>query len=380
MQIEDFLLNHFKKYPKLQIQDVLKGIHQSCFGCGHFVDREKGFAYLKRELEETKKTYTDAAVSSTDCIEPLAGGFCRVHLDILKHRTLLPETLFNIFVLSSEWKCSESDRVEEMLECFIELCKTGRLPFEVLEVKKQIEDWRNKGFPAQHHSEIFRQEYSPAYRVVRKEYCELIELLAKIDELAQQNDRVLVAIDGRCASGKTTLADRLEKIYNCNIFHMDDFFLQPFQRTPERFAEVGGNVDRERFMQEVLKPLSEGKEFVYRPYDCHKQKITEGILRRPTHINIIEGSYSMHPFLADIYDLAVFVDVDSELQKERIFRRNGPEMLKRFVNEWIVMEETYFKGMDVEKRCDIRLAFEEAQTIDGEVGILRRQKHEGCCN
>ena len=33
---------------------------------------------------------------------------------------------------------------------------------------------------------------------------------------------------------------------------MDDFFLRPEQRRPERFAEPGGNVDRERFAAEVL--------------------------------------------------------------------------------------------------------------------------------
>ena len=67
----------------------------------------------------------------------------------------------------------------------------------------------------------------------------------KIDELLTQKDMVIVAIDGKCTSGKTTLASQLAEIYDCNVFHMDDFFLRPEQRTPERFAEDGGNVDNE---------------------------------------------------------------------------------------------------------------------------------------
>lgn len=35
---------------------------------------------------------------------------------------------------------------------------------------------------------------------------------------------MLIAIDGRCAAGKTTLAALLKKEINCNIIHMDDFF------------------------------------------------------------------------------------------------------------------------------------------------------------
>ena len=64
------------------------------------------------------------------------------------------------------------------------------------------------------------------------------ELVKKIDELMTQKDVVIVAIDGKCTSGKTTLAAKLAEIYDCNVFHMDDFFLRPEQRTPERFAEV----------------------------------------------------------------------------------------------------------------------------------------------
>ena len=48
----------------------------------------------------------------------------------------------------------------------------------------------------------------------------------KIDALLKEKDFVIVAIDGKCTSGKTTLA--------------------------AKFAEVGGNVDYERFSEEVL--------------------------------------------------------------------------------------------------------------------------------
>ena len=70
-----------------------------------------------------------------------------------------------------------------------------------------------------------------------------------------QNGNAVIAIEGGSASGKTTLGALLETLYDCTVFHMDDFFLRPEQRTPERYAEVGGNIDRERFLEEVLIPL-----------------------------------------------------------------------------------------------------------------------------
>ena len=46
-----------------------------------------------------------------------------------------------------------------------------------------------------------------------------------IEILLSQQDQVIIAIDGKCTSGKTTLASKLAEIYDCNVFHMDDFFL-----------------------------------------------------------------------------------------------------------------------------------------------------------
>ena len=72
---------------------------------------------------------------------------------------------------------------------------------------------------------------------------------------------LVVAIDGRCASGKSTLAAKLQQGLHCPVFSLDDFFLRPQQRTPQRLAQPGGNVDYERFRQEVLLPWREGKPF-----------------------------------------------------------------------------------------------------------------------
>ena len=55
----------------------------------------------------------------------------------------------------------------------------------------------------------------------------LESVIKQIDDLLTQKDAVIVAIDGKCTSGKTTLASKLAELYDCNVFHMDDFFLRP---------------------------------------------------------------------------------------------------------------------------------------------------------
>lgn len=182
------------------------------------------------------------------------------------------------------------------------------------------------------------------------------ELKQEIDSLLTVKNKVLLAIDGPCASGKTTLAKALADTYDCNVFHMDDFFLTPDLRTPERLSEIGGNVDYERFYAEVLLPLRETREFTYRPYDCRTQSLKEPIVVMPKKLNMIEGSYSMHPKLESAYDFSVFLKISPQIQRERILKRN-PAIAKRFLEAWIPMENAYFEGTKTEKRCDRSMVF-----------------------
>jgi uridine kinase len=178
-------------------------------------------------------------------------------------------------------------------------------------------------------------------------------VIKRIDALLAQKAFVIVAIDGKCTSGKTTLAAQLEEVYDCNVFHMDDFFLRPEQRTKERFAQPGGNIDKERFLDEVLLPLSRGEHVNYRRFDCSTFTLTEPVSVTQKRLTIIEGAYSMHPELAKYYDISVFLNISADLQKKRIEHRNSPQMAVRFFNEWIPMEIKYFEAFNIKDQCDI---------------------------
>jgi uridine kinase len=340
------LLQQCEKYPRLSVTDLFKFIYQSSFGCEHLVsDVASVKAYLCKEAETARP-------ATGELLEPLDGDYCRVHLDYLK-QGLSADTFAKLFVLSAEHVEDGKERLEEKLSVLLELAKSGMLPFPEEEVEEALKKWHEKDCPACHHSEGFRAEYAPAYRLMKKEYVRFLPVFVKIDRMLAQG-RVTLAIEGGSASGKTTLSKLLCQVYDdCTVFHMDDFFLRPEQRTPERFAEPGGNVDRERFLAEVLVPLSENKTVKYRRFDCGTFTILPPVEKEPSALNIIEGAYSMHPELAEYYNISIFLEVSPELQKVRISKRNSPELAKRFFAEWIPMEHRYFEGMDVKDRCDM---------------------------
>ena len=182
-----------------------------------------------------------------------------------------------------------------------------------------------------------------------------MELLQAIDERLPRQERLLLAIDGGSACGKTTLAALLGQRYGCPVFHMDDFFLRPEQRTPQRLAEPGGNVDRERFFSEVLQPLRQGGPASYRRYDCQTGQLLPPVLRQAGQLNVIEGAYSMHPELSALYDLSVFLAVSPETQHRRILQREPAFKQQLFFQKWIPMENRYFQAFSIPERCDLRI-------------------------
>lgn len=168
----------------------------------------------------------------------------------------------------------------------------------------------------------------------------------------ESNTPFLIAIDGRCAAGKSTLAALLSQRLQCNVFHMDDFFLQPHQRTAERLAEAGGNADKERFEAEVLKPLSRGETVYYRPFNCRTMDFSDTVTVPFKPVAVIEGSYSCHPELWDYYALHVFLSVEREEQLRRIRERNGADF-EMFKSKWIPLEERYFEEYRIAEKCEL---------------------------
>jgi len=182
----------------------------------------------------------------------------------------------------------------------------------------------------------------------------LIQISEQIDRLlASDLDTVIIGIDGRSGAGKTTLCRSFSEKYDCNLFHMDDFFLRPEQRSKERLSVPGENVDHERFLKEVLLPLREKQQVRYIRYNCHTQSLEEAQLFSPKKLNIVEGAYSLHPQLFDYYDFTVFLDVSANTQKERILKRNGQDMALNFLNIWIPLEEKYINSLNILEKADM---------------------------
>ena len=89
--------------------------------------------------------------------------------------------------------------------------------------------------------------------------------------LANAAAPVVLALDGRCGSGKTTMAAALaEQFPDSIVLHTDDFYLPPADRVPGWEQTPCANMDLARLRDEVLAPARAGKPVLYRAYSCRE--------------------------------------------------------------------------------------------------------------
>ncbi|HOD93301.1 MAG TPA: hypothetical protein PLT91_03835 [Clostridia bacterium] len=346
--MEKIIENHYKLYPESGMQDWFKLLYQSEFGNAHLSDNYK--YNLEKLVEEIS-----SCISIKSDIEDIGGNFMRVHLGWLAKSGLSYERFVKIMQLSRLRSKGAIDGFWQKVSILENSIIKLSIPISMEEFHSFEKKYHEAGCPLLSHSTKYKVLYSPSYRVICKEYAEKMDLWTQVEKLvnhAKKNKTTInIAIDGMSTAGKTSLSEMFDKLFDCNIIHMDDFFLRKHQRTYERSLQPGGNVDYERFKQEVAINLMSDTGFIYYAYDCRSNLMDEK-KAFPKTLNVVEGSYSMHPYFGNIYDIRIFMETDKESQLDRVLKRNGEEMFDRFKDEWIPLENNYIKNCKIKEKCD----------------------------
>jgi len=190
----------------------------------------------------------------------------------------------------------------------------------------------------------------------------LISILAAA--LAQKPTKPLVlALDGRCGSGKTTLANTLARQFPASItLHTDDFYLPPAQRIRGWEKTPCANMDLARLRDEALRPAYAGQPVAYRAYSCREGAYLPPAQLPAQPLVILEGSYSHHPLLRPYETLRVFVTCTKAEQTRRLQAREGARYAD-FAARWVPLEEGYFAQHGVAESADFVVDTTQGGTI-----------------
>ena len=224
-ELRGLLLQQVRRCPAMAPRDAVKLLYQNEFGGGHLLsDPERGWRALE---EEARTAGHDPACPLW---ENIGGGMVRVNLRALGADHPLEE-LWRDMLRSARRHGGDRGRFLEKLELLGALTASGAFGFSPEELEGFLEDYLADGCLPVSHSPAYRSACRPAYRVVEGRYS-LTLLVGELLERAGRGEGLLVALDGRCAAGKTTLARMLGERYGWPVVHLDHFFLRPEQRTP----------------------------------------------------------------------------------------------------------------------------------------------------
>lgn len=189
----------------------------------------------------------------------------------------------------------------------------------------------------------------------------LAAVCAALQALPESGAPRIVALDGRCAAGKPRWRRACSSRPGATWCIWMTFSCAPPSGPRRVCGSPGGNVDRERFLAEVLRPLPARGGLHLPPVRLPHTGLEAAGRLDPAPLTIVEGAYSCHPDLWDLYDLHLFLTVSPDEQLRRIRARNGADGLEMFQNRWIPLEEAYFQAFSIEKRCEYRFRADQAE-------------------
>lgn len=343
MTVNELLTREATRHPLSEAADIYKILYQRYCGPGHMVDDpDAALSFLRREADCPRKLLP--------LTEALGNGLVRLNLDSHAFRPELAEAAARCFTATANSFPPDIPAFRRALAEAAALTREGRFPWEGEALEAFIREKEAEGWPAVHHSPVYRTIYTPRYRVTAEAPAKALPAVRALLR-AEAAPRGVLAIDGRCGCGKTTLAAALSALFGWPVVHMDDFFLPPALRTAKRLATPGQNVHYERVEAEVLLPFSRGEPVSFRPFDCSTGDYEDAVTLPPSEHLLLEGSYAHHPVLRKYEAAFVFVTASPDTQYARLAARN-PDSISAFQEKWIPLEERYFAVYPSPEGCE----------------------------
>ncbi len=348
---KDILINYYKHKPKSEIQDFIKLIYQGAFGGEHLIkNKDTSFNYLLTECNQMELEHHPYE----PLYEIISEQYVRVNLSPYLKADFSLERLNDYF--SSQKNSSSLITLTERLEIFLELVKANIIKLDFDKTIEFLDNYKENNFPIFHHTENYRNNYNPHYRVVpidfiteeMKEY-QLISYLQYIN--TQTNAKhIFVAAEGKCASGKTTLIEAISKKMNLTIIHADDFFLKESDK--KKYIPVGDYIDYNKIIS-LIKNLNENDSVIYEKFKCSTQTYEKVSIDSPSKIIILEGVYSYNKHLQNYINHLIFFNVNFDEQLLRLKTRENDKNLEKFINIWIPKENEYYDTFPIISNAEL---------------------------
>lgn len=140
----------------------------------------------------------------------------------------------------------------------------------------------------------------------------MIDFDAAVALVASRTETRFIGIDGLPVSGKSTLADRLETELGAQILYLDDFVRPEVEWRGRISAAFPFEYIRYAEFLAAVQMLARGKTIRIPLYDWSTGRVGDDYREmRPEGLLVVEGVSALHPDLAPLYDLRLWVESDA---------------------------------------------------------------------
>lgn len=153
----------------------------------------------------------------------------------------------------------------------------------------------------------------------------------------------LICVDGLAGAGKSTLAGTLAELTGAPVVHTDDL-LAGWRGLPG----LGATLD------ELLRPLAQGRDSTWRRWDWHSSRWAEWHTVPPAPLLLLEGVGSGAAAYDELITTLVWIEADRDERLARGLARDGEAMRTHWLH-WLEDEETLHRRDRTRARADVVL-------------------------
>jgi len=155
--------SHSVRYPLMRSTDLYKLIYQAAMGSAH---RVQSINSARELFKEEISNIGSGPVEPVVDIVAHDGSVCRINIRPYLQAGYNSGKLIEMFCRTAEEFTGSTIKLELYCWWILRMKADGLLTANIQDINQYLTEMAESGYPAVHHSSVYRNAYSPSYRVI----------------------------------------------------------------------------------------------------------------------------------------------------------------------------------------------------------------------
>jgi len=166
--------SHSVRYPLMTSTDIYKLVYQAAMGSAHEIQSiDSAREHFKEEISSIGSGPVEPVVD----IIAHDGSVCRINIRPYLESGYDPDNLIMAFIRTGKEFTGSTEILELYCRWLLRMNVDGLLPINIQAIDQYLSEMAESGYPAVHHSSVYRNSYSPSYRVIASTFIRELDII-----------------------------------------------------------------------------------------------------------------------------------------------------------------------------------------------------------